>query len=216
MVGSEALPFAASGGLGDVLGSLPAALKARMENAVDIRVVMPLYGQIKSEWREKMTFLRSFTVYLAWRKQYCGLFTLEKDGVTWYFLDNEYYFQRAALYGQYDDGERYAFFSMAVLDMMREIDFFPDILHAHDWQSALSVIYLKRRYAADPRYAGIRSVYTIHNIEYQGRYGFAILGDVFALDENDRRYRRVRRRHQPDQGCYRLLRPSDHRQPPLC
>lgn len=96
MVGSEALPFAASGGLGDVLGSLPAALKARMENAVDIRVVMPLYGQIKSEWREKMTFLRSFTVYLAWRKQYCGLFTLEKDGVTWYFLDNEYYFQRAA------------------------------------------------------------------------------------------------------------------------
>ncbi len=186
MAGGEALPFASSGGLGDVLGSLPAALKARLGEGTDVRVVIPLYGQIKDEWREKMTFIRAITVPLAWRNQYCGIFTLEKDGVTWYFLDNEYYFKRPTLYGNFDDGERYAFFSMAVLELMREVDFFPDVLHAHDWQSALSVIYLKRRYANDPRYAGIRAVYTIHNIEYQGYYDFSILGDVFALGEEDR------------------------------
>lgn len=186
MVGAEALPFAASGGLGDVLGSLPAALKARMGDGLDIRVVMPLYTQIKAEWREKMVKLCEFTVALAWRRQYCGVYALERDGVTCYFIDNEYYFKRGSLYGSFDDGERYAYFCMAVLDMLRELDFFPDILHAHDWQAALSVVYLKRRYASDSRYAGIRAVYTIHNIEYQGRYGFAILGDVFALGQEDR------------------------------
>lgn len=186
MAGAEALPFAASGGLGDVLGSLPAALKARMGDGVDIRVVMPLYGQVKQEWRDRMSFIGAITVRLAWRQQYCGIFTLEKDGVTWYFIDNEFYFQRENLYGCFDDGERFAFFSTAVLDLMNRVDFFPDILHAHDWQSALSVIYLKRRYVSDPRYAAIRTVYTIHNIEYQGRYGFASLGDVFGLGDWDR------------------------------
>ena len=186
MAGAEALPFAASGGLGDVLGSLPAALKARMGDGVDIRVVMPLYGQVKQEWRDRMSFIGAITVRLAWRQQYCGIFTLEKEGVTWYFIDNEFYFQRENLYGCFDDGERFAFFSTAVLDLMNRVDFFPDILHAHDWQSALSVIYLKRRYVADPRYAAIRTVYTIHNIEYQGRYGFASLGDVFGLGDWDR------------------------------
>ncbi|MBQ8397380.1 MAG: glycogen synthase [Clostridia bacterium] len=186
MAGGEALPFASSGGLGDVLGSLPAALKARLGDGVDVRVVMPLYGQVKPEWREKMTFIRAITVNLSWRQQYCGIFTLEKDGVTWYFIDNEFYFKRPTLYGCLDDGERFAFFSLAVLELMREVEFYPDVLHAHDWQSALSVIYLKRRYAQDPRYAGIRAVYTIHNIEYQGRYGFHILGDVFGLGEEER------------------------------
>ncbi|MBR6709245.1 MAG: glycogen synthase, partial [Clostridia bacterium] len=186
MVGSEALPFAASGGLGDVLGSLPAALKQRLGAGGDVRVVMPLYAQIKAEWREQMQFLCAIRVQLAWRNQYCGIFTLERDGVTWYFLDNEYYFRRETMYGQYDDGERYAFFSMAVLETLRALDWFPNILHAHDWQSALTVVYLKRRYADDPRYAAIRTVYTIHNIEYQGRYDFAILGDVFALGEAER------------------------------
>ncbi len=186
MAGGEALPFASSGGLGDVLGSLPAALKARIGDGVDVRVAMPLYGQVKPEWREKMTFVRAITVNVSWRQQYCGIFTLEKDGVTWYFLDNEYYFKRPTLYGCLDDGERFAFFSTAVLELMREVDFFPDVFHAHDWQTAAAVIYLKRRYCFDSRYAGIRAVYTIHNIEYQGRYGFHILGDVFGLGEEDR------------------------------
>ncbi|MBR7184669.1 MAG: glycogen synthase [Clostridia bacterium] len=186
MAGAEALPFASSGGLGDVLGSLPAALKARMGAGIDVRVVMPLYAQISAAWREKMTFVRAITVNLAWRQQYCGIFELEKDGVHWYFIDNMYYFARQNLYGAFDDGERFAFFGLAVLELMREVDFYPDVLHAHDWQSALSVIYLKRRYAKDPRYAAIRAVYTVHNIEYQGRYSFAILGDVFGLGEEDR------------------------------
>ena len=109
------------------------------------------------------------------------MYSLVHRGVTCYFIDNEYYFKRGALYGQYDDGERYAYFCKAVMEMLRQIDWYPDILHAHDWQSALSVVYLKTRYASDPAYAGIRSVFTIHNIEYQGKYSFSILGDVFEL-----------------------------------
>ncbi len=180
-VGSEAMPFAATGGLGDVLGSLPAAIKQADPNGVDVRVVMPLYGQVKDEFRKQMKEEYVYSVKLSWREQYCRIMSLEKDGVIYYFIDNEYYFKREALYGSYDDAERFAFFSMAALSMLQCIDFFPDILHAHDWQSALSVIYLKTIFAGDPRYAAIRAVFTIHNIEYQGQYSFAILGDVFGL-----------------------------------
>lgn len=178
-VGGEALPYASTGGLGDVLGALPAALKAYSPED-DVRMVMPLHGKISPEWREKMTKVAEFTVQLAWRCQYCGVWSLEKDGVTVYFIDNEYYFKRPRLYGEYDDGERYAFFSMAVMEMLEKIDFIPDILHANDWQSALTVLYSKIRY---PQY-GIKTVYTIHNIEYQGIYSKDILGEVFALPDS--------------------------------
>ena len=137
--GSEIMPFAATGGLGDVLGSLPAALKRKNPDD-DVRAVMPLYGQVGEAWRSKMDFVMQMTVPLAWRRQYCGVFSLVKDGVTVYFLDNEYYFKRPSLYGEYDDAERFAFFSVAVLELMRAVDFFPDILHANDWQTALSYI----------------------------------------------------------------------------
>ena len=139
--GSEIMPFAATGGLGDVMGSLPAAVKRRNPED-DIRAVMPLYSRIPEKYRERMTFLGQMTVPLAWRRQYCGIFSLEKDGVTYYFLDNEYYFKRGALYGEYDDAERFAFFSVAVLELMRAQNFYPDILHANDWQTALCVIKL--------------------------------------------------------------------------
>ena len=175
-VGGEALPYASTGGLGDVLGSLPAALKA-YSSEDDIRLVMPLHGKITPAWREKMTKIAEFTVQLAWRCQYCGVWSLEKDGVTVYFIDNEYYFKRNTLYGEYDDGERYAYFSLAVMEMMEKIGFIPDILHANDWQAALTVLYAKIRY---PHY-GIKTVYTIHNIEYQGIYGKDIMSEVFAL-----------------------------------
>ncbi len=181
LVGAEAMPFAATGGLGDVLGSLPAAIAAADPEA-DVRVVMPMYGQIKQEWRGKMTKLTDFTVTLAWRQLYCGVFSLVKDGVTYYFIDNEYYFKRDALYGYLDDGERYAYFCKAVIDMMPKIDYYPDILHAHDWQAALSVIYLNVLYRHVPGYGSMRTIFTIHNIEYQGKYDFAILYDVFNLD----------------------------------
>ena len=182
--GAEVMPFAATGGLGDVLGSLPAAVKRKNPDC-DVRVVMPLYGQIKAEWREKMTFVKYLMVPLAWRSLYCGIFALEKDGVTFYFLDNEYYFKRNALYGSYDDAERFAFFSVAILEMMRVLNFYPDVLHANDWQTALTVIKLKGVYQNRPEYRSIKAVYTIHNIEYQGVYSKEILGDVFDLRAED-------------------------------
>ena len=183
-VGAEAMPFAATGGLGDVMGSLPAALAATGE--VDVRVVMPLYGNVSPTWRQQMKEECITDVWLSWRRQYCGIYSLIKDGVTYYFIDNEYYFNRPALYGQYDDGERFAFFCMATMEMMQRLNYFPDVLHAHDWQAALSVVYLNCIYRGRPGYRDIKTVFTIHNIEYQGNYDFAILGDVFALDDRER------------------------------
>ena len=184
-VGAEVMPFAATGGLGDVLGSLPEALAA-YDPTADVRVVMPLYSAIGDKYRAEMKTEAVFDVALAWRRQYCGVLSLEKNGVKYYFIDNEYYFKRPGLYGQYDDGERYAFFCTAVMDMMPVLGYFPDILHAHDWHAALSVIYLKRKYSRDARWSGMKSIFTIHNIEYQGKYDFYILGDVFALSDYDR------------------------------
>ncbi len=179
-VGAEAMPFAATGGLGDVLGSLPAAIAAA-DADVDIRVVMPMYAQISDAWRAQMKQEAVFNVPLAWRNQYCGIYSLIKDGVTYYFVDNEYYFNRGTLYGHWDDAERYAYFCRAVMEMMRELDYYPDILHAHDWQAALSVVYLRTRLHYVQNYHQIRTVFTIHNIEYQGKYDFSILGDIFDL-----------------------------------
>ena len=175
-VGSEANPFAATGGLGDVLGSLPAALKAENPD-YDVRVVMPLHSLVKQEYRDQMVDVCEFIVPLAWRKQYCGVKSLTFNGVVYYFIDNEFYFKRKTLYGNYDDGERYAYFSRAVIEMFEYIDFVPDVLHANDWQSALSIVYLKTKYS----YPQVKTVYTIHNIEYQGVYGFDILWDVFDI-----------------------------------
>ena len=183
---SEALPFASTGGLGDVIGSLPPAVRAALGDDSDVRVVIPMFPVVKEKFFDVLTFEREIYVPLSWRRQYCGIWSAEKDGVKFYFLDNEYYFKRSGFYGSYDDGERFAFFGKAVLEMMAAIDFYPDILHANDWQASLSVIYLKRKYAYIPEYSKIRTIYTIHNIEYQGIYDFAILGDVFDLSESDR------------------------------
>lgn len=180
-VGAEAMPFAATGGLGDVMGSLPAAIKAREKSKVDVRVVMPLYGVIKDKWRALMKDEASFTVSLAWRRQYCGVKSLIKDGVTYYFIDNEYYFKRGSLYGFYDDGERYAFFCKAVMDMLVNLGYCPDVIHANDWQSAMAVVYLNTKYRNIEGLKDTKSVFTVHNIEYQGKYDFSILGDVFDM-----------------------------------
>ncbi len=184
-IAGEALPFASSGGLGDVIGSLPTALSEQKED--DIRVILPLYAQVTEKYRKKMKFIGSKTVKLSWRNQYCGIFEYKQKGVTYYFLDNEFYFKRAALYGEFDDAERFAFFCRAAMEILPDIDFIPDILHAHDWHAALSVIYLKQCYAKiDERFANTKAVFTIHNIQYQGIYDFAILGDVFGLMESDK------------------------------
>jgi len=179
-VGGEALPFASTGGLGEVMSALPAAV-SKADPEADVRAVMPLYSSIPAQYREKMVKVDEFNLYLSWRCQYCGVWKLVKDGVIWYFIDNEYYFKRDRIYGYYDDGERFAYFSMAVLEMMSHIGFYPDILHANDWQAALSIIYLRLKY----RYDAIRTVYTIHNIEYQGIYGREVLGDLFGINDED-------------------------------
>ena len=184
-VGAEAVPFASTGGLGDVLGSLPAALMSTGAD-VDVRVALPMHRAISEKYKDKMTMVAEFTVPLSWRRQYCGVWEYKLGGVTYYFIDNEYYFRRASLYGEFDDGERYAYFCKAVLEMLPRIGFMPDVLHAHDWQSAPAVIYLKRKYCYLDEYAHMKAVYTIHNIGYQGIYGFDILGDVFELDSWDR------------------------------
>lgn len=181
-VASEANPYLGSGGLADVIGSLPKTLAAN--GKYDVRVVMPLYGDISDKYRSQMRFLMNFNVPLAWRNQYCGVFSLKANGVTFYFIDNEYYFKRSGLYGFYDDGERFAYFSKAALEMMVHLDYYPEILHCHDWQTALSVVYLKTLYANRYGYDHIKALFTIHNIEYQGKYGYDCLGDLFGLPES--------------------------------
>lgn len=183
---SEALPFASTGGLGDVIGSLPVAVKEKLQDGADVRVVIPMYPVVKEKYMDVLTLEAEIDIQLSWRRQYCGIWSVVKDGVKFYFLDNEFYFRRETFYGSYDDGERFAFYGKAVLELMSAVGFFPDILHANDWQSALCVIYLKRKYGYLPDYSKIKTIYTIHNIEYQGQYDFAILGDVFDLSEWDR------------------------------
>ncbi len=178
-VTSEAVPFCKTGGLADVAGSLPPALA---EQGAEVAVVLPLYQRVRDRFGSQLKFECYDYVDLAWRHSYCGLFSLEKDGVTWYFLDNEQYFSRGTLYGQADDGERFAFFSRAVVRMLDHFRFWPEVIHCNDWQSALVPIYLKDDGVREDRYRSIKTVVTIHNIEYQGRYNPYVLGDLFGLD----------------------------------
>jgi len=178
---SEALPFKSSGGLAEVAGSLPKALRRRLIGA---RIVMPLYDSIAQELRESMTFLTHIVVPVAWRRQYCGIFEARAGGVIYYLLDNQYYFKRGSqIYGYYDDAERFAFFSRAVLEILPHLgDWKPDVIHCNDWQTAMVPVYKTVFYGRDPFFHDIKTVFTIHNIEYQGKYGADILGDVFGLD----------------------------------
>lgn len=180
---SEAAPFLKTGGLGDVLGALP---KAMAEKDIDARVIMPLYSDIPHTLRSQMEFLGDFNVSISWRKTYCGVFRSQVGKVTYYFVDNEQYFARSQIYGEYDDSERFAFFSKAVLDILNFVDYFPDVIHVNDWQTSLLPVYLEAFYRADPRYARIKTVLSIHNIEFQGKYNPIILGSIFGLDVNFR------------------------------
>ncbi len=176
---SEAVPFCKTGGLADVAGSLPAALAAE---GAEVAVVLPLYRRVRERFGSQLTFLCYDYVNLGWRHVYCGLFSLEKDGVTWYFLDNEQYFDRPDLYGYMDDGERFGFFSRAVVRMLDHMAFWPDVINCNDWQTALVPIYLKDDGVREDRFRSIRTTLTVHNIEYQGRFNPYVLGDLFGLD----------------------------------
>lgn len=176
---SEAAPFCKTGGLADVAGSLPRALAAEGH---EVAVILPLYQSVRDRFVDQLEFLCYDYVDLAWRRAYCGLFRLKQGGVTWYFLDNEQYFGRPNLYGYLDDGERFAFFSRAVVRMLPHLTFWPQVIHCNDWQTALIPVYLKDDGVREERYREIRTVMTIHNIEYQGRFGLETLGDLFGLD----------------------------------
>lgn len=181
-VTSEAAPFAASGGLGDVMGALPPEMK-RHSPSDDVRVILPYYkNKFAEKYASALKKISEFYFSYGWRSAYCAVYALEYQDVIYYFVDNEQYFDRPSLYGHFDDGERYAYFSLAVLEFLIRSDFRPDVLHANDWQTALTVVYLKTKFARVQELSGIRTVFTIHNIEYQGKYDLSILGDIFALD----------------------------------
>lgn len=176
---SEAAPFIKSGGLGDVIGSLPKAIAGK---DCEVAVVLPLHEGVSEKIRRKLVSVTNIFVPLAWRNQYCGILRYQEKNVTWYFIDNEYYFKRGnALYGCYDDAERFAFFSTAVLEILPYIDYYPDIIHSHDWQTALVPIYYKLKYCKRPGYERIKTIFTIHNIEYQGIFERGIVENVLGL-----------------------------------
>ena len=180
-VASEATPYAASGGLGDVMGALPKSIVEDNPSA-EVGVVVPLYDTMKSEYREKLEKVADISFRYSWRNTGASVYKLENSGVNYYFIENNYYFNRGRLYGEFDDAERFAFFSTAVIEFMLATGNVPDVLHANDWQTALTVVYLKTEYAHIPELRDVKTVYTIHNIEYQGKFDPYILGDVFALD----------------------------------
>ena len=177
MASSEVAPFAKTGGLGDVVGSLPTALAALGD---DVRVAMPKYGCIPQEYLEQMEFKFFIYIPLGWRRKYCGVFELQKEGVTYYFIDNEYYFGDPYLY-KWNDLERFAFFDKAALEILKHLEWKPDVIHCHDWQTGMVPVLLNAYYVRDEFYAGIKTVFTIHNLRYQGIYSIDIVADFFSL-----------------------------------
>lgn len=178
-VASESDPFIKTGGLGDVMGALPKTLK---KLGLDVRVVIPKYKNIKEQFKDKLEFIKWFMVPVGWRNSYCGVFQYEYEGVKFYFIDNEQYFNRDGLYGYFDDGERFAYFDRAVLQMLKEIDFQPDIIHCNDWQTGMVPVLLKLEYMKDLFYCNIKTVYSIHNLLFQGNYDPNILPELFGYD----------------------------------
>ncbi len=178
-VASEAVPFVKTGGLADVAGSLPKELK---KNGVDVRVVIPKYSGIKEEYRNNMKHVGDGEINVAWRKKYLGIDEYDYQNVPFYFIDNQEYFYRDGYYGYPDDVERFTFFCKAVLEMLPKIDFWPDIIHMNDWQTGLISVYLKLERINDERYSKIKTIYTIHNLKYQGRFWKGYMSDVLGLD----------------------------------
>lgn len=175
---SEAAPFFKSGGLGDVAGSLPKELLAKN---VDVRVVLPLYSVLPEKYKEQLIDVTQFTVRVGWREQFCGVKMLELDGVTYYFIDNLQYFDRPSLYGYDDDGERFSYFSMALIEMLEKIEFIPDVIHVNDWHTAIVPVLLKDKYHWVESYHDIKTVLSIHNLQFQGRFGQEVLSDWLGI-----------------------------------
>ncbi len=178
LVAAEASPFIKTGGLADVVGSLPQALKS---SCLDIRVVLPLYRQIAEKYSKDLTLIAEYKVYLGWREQYVGVKSLTLDGILYYFLDNEFYFSRDKIYGEGDDGERFTFYSKAICELPKHIEFKPDIVHTNDWHTALVNVLIKEYAYSDDAYKGMKTILTIHNLKYQGVFDSKILGELVNL-----------------------------------
>ena len=176
---SECVPFIKTGGLADVVGALP---KELIKTGADVRVILPLYKTMDNKWRLDMEPMLHFYVNLGWRRQYVGIYKLEYSGITFYFIDNEQYFGRDYVYGSgTDEGERYAFFSRAILEALPKIDFFPDVLHCNDWQTGLVPVLLKLQYKQLEMYKNIKTIYTIHNLKFQGIFPIDFIEERLGL-----------------------------------
>lgn len=180
LASAEAAPFVKTGGLGDVAGSLPRAL---VEAGAEVIVMVPKYGSIAEEYKSRMEHLCDFYVSLGWRNEYCGLERLDQDGVIYLFVDNEHYFNRSYPYGFFDDGERFAFFSKAICESLQHLPegFTCDVLHCNDWHTALAPVFLREFYQGLPLYERVKTVFSIHNIAFQGQYSDTILNDILGL-----------------------------------
>ena len=176
---SEAHPFIKTGGLGDVMGALPQSLT---ELGVEARVVIPKYKNIKDELKQNLQFIKWFTVPVGWRNQYCGVFQYKYKDVVYYFIDNEYYYNRDGLYGYYDDGERFAFFNRAVLEFIKEIDWKPDIINCNDWQTGMVPVLLNLEYKNNEFYSNMKTVFSIHNLLFKGSFVPNVLPELFGYD----------------------------------
>ncbi|WNR42347.1 glycogen synthase GlgA [Paenibacillus roseipurpureus] len=178
---SEAVPFIKTGGLADVIGSLP---KELIRQDLDVRVILPKYGDIPAKYREAMTHVTSFEVRLGWRKQYLGIEMLVQDGVTFYFVDNEYYYKRPGIYGYGDEAERFGFYCRGVIEALPLIDFQPDVIHCHDWQVGMIPVLLKAHYQHLPFFHDIKTMMTVHNLKYQGVFSQEVFRDLFGLSDD--------------------------------
>ncbi len=177
---AECAPFVKTGGLGDVAGSLPAAL---VRAGAEVIVMVPKYATIKDEYKAQMEHFADFYVSLGWRNEYCGLEKLESDGVTYMFIDNERYFARDYPYGFFDDGERFAFFSKAITESLQHLPagFECDILHCNDWQTALAPVFLREFYQGLPLYDRVKTVFSIHNVAFQGQFSDTVMEDILGV-----------------------------------
>lgn len=177
---AECAPFVKTGGLGDVAGSLPAAL---VRAGAEVIVMVPKYATIKDEYKSQMEHFSDFYVSLGWRNEYCGLEKLEHDGVTYMFIDNEHYFARDYPYGFFDDGERFAFFSKAITESLQHLPagFECDILHCNDWQTALAPVFLREFYQGLPLYDRVKTVFSIHNVAFQGQFSDTVMEDILGV-----------------------------------
>lgn len=178
---AECAPFVKTGGLADVIGALP---KALLKQGHDVRIILPKYRTIPESFKAKMEHVAETGVYVSWRERYCGVEKLTYDGVPVYFIDNEWYFDRDGIYGYGDDGERFAFFSRAILEVLHTLDFIPDVIHVHDWHTGPVPLLLRHHYSHIPEFQSVKTVFTIHNLLYQGVFPHEVLGDLLGLPDD--------------------------------